>query len=106
MIYHLSAQRPPRAIANDLDIYFKMFNRNDFIDVIPLKPLKPLKKSDLDTLFENPLDEKLWMSYFPPEDFMFKGIDIGYMYDVTRYYIANEINLKLVVDLPIVSKLI
>lgn len=82
-------------IANDLDIYFKMFNRNDFIDVIPLKPLKPLKRADLDTLFENPLDEKLWMSYFPPENFLFKGMDIGYMYDVTRYYIANEINLKL-----------
>ncbi|MEM6764045.1 MAG: hypothetical protein AAF655_03940 [Bacteroidota bacterium] len=82
-------------IKNDIDNYFKMFERYDFIDVIPLKPLKPLSEEDLDNLLKNPQDEEIWLSYFPPEDFLFRGLGIGYMYDVSRYYIANEINLEL-----------
>lgn len=74
-----------------LEKHFKVQVVLDYIKTTPLKELKKLSKVQLHQLFNEWNNEQYWLKKFPPEDFVFEGLVIGYVQDVTEVEILSEL---------------
>ena len=66
-----------------LSRYFKLTGQPLFLDVNALGPLPKFDAQDLQRLLEQRFDEDVWTSKLPPDLFMFSGITLTTLMDVT-----------------------
>ncbi len=70
------------------------FNINvDYLEVKAVKPLKKLSDKQIHELLNNLSDGDLWMKYIPPENFVFEGLIIGFISDVTKEEILSTLKV-------------
>ncbi len=86
-----------------LEKHYKINIITDFINANPLKPLKKLDEKQIFQLLNEWDNKELWLKCFPPENFSFKGLVIGYLTDVTDVEIMSQLKVKLLED-PDTSK--
>ncbi|MCB0597420.1 MAG: hypothetical protein H6557_04535 [Lewinellaceae bacterium] len=67
-----------------LESYYRYNIVLDFVRIKPLKPLPELSRDQASELLDNLFDQDLWLQCFPPENFAFEGLVLGYMTDVTE----------------------
>lgn len=79
-----------------LEKHFKINVVLDHIKTTPLKELQPLSEIEIHKLFEEWGNEEYWLKHFPPEDFVFEGLVIGYIQDVTEVEVLSELKELLV----------
>ncbi len=78
-----------------LEKHFKINIITDFIKSIPLKPLKKLNEKQIFQLLNEWDNAELWLECFPPENFIFEGMVIGYLTEVTDVEIMSQLKVKL-----------
>ncbi len=78
-----------------LEKHYKINIITDFIDAISLKPLKKLSEKKIFQLLNEWDNADLWLESFPPENFEFEGLVIGYLTDVTDVEIMSQLKVKL-----------
>jgi GAF domain len=78
-----------------LEKYFQINIITDFIKVVPQKPLRKLNAKQIFRLLNGWDNKELWLKCFPPENFKFEGIVIGYLTDVTDVEIMSQLKVKL-----------
>ena len=79
-----------------LEKHYKINIITDFINVTSLKPLKKLSKKQIFQLLNEWDNADLWLECFPPENFLFEGLVIGYLSDVTDVEILSQLKAKIV----------
>jgi hypothetical protein len=79
-----------------LEKHYKINIITDFIKAIPLKPLKKLDEQQIFHLLNEWDNSELWLECFPPENFTFEGLVIGYLTDVTDVEILSLLKAKIV----------
>lgn len=62
----------------------------DYLEVKKVKPLKQLSPEQIHRLLNNLNDQQLWLEYIPPENFVFEGIVLGFISDVTKAEILSK----------------
>ncbi|MCB9266169.1 MAG: hypothetical protein H6558_14155 [Lewinellaceae bacterium] len=67
-----------------LERYFRLNIIMDFVRIKNLKPLPELNNRHFSELLNNLSDQSLWLEYFPPGHFAFEGMFLGYLTDVTK----------------------
>ena len=60
----------------------------DYIKTKPLKDIAELSEKQIHQLLNNWENDDIWLKHFPPENFVFEGMVIGYMQDVTDVEVA------------------
>lgn len=63
--------------------YFKVTGIIDFVGVAKTAPLPRLKKEVLKELAEQPFEFEVWKKLIPPENFLFSGVNLLSLMDVT-----------------------
>ncbi|MEL7122759.1 MAG: GAF domain-containing protein [Bacteroidota bacterium] len=81
-----------------LDKFFKINIILDYVETVALKPLQKLDQSDINKLYNEYDNEDYWLSKFPPEDFVFKGLVVGYIQDVTEAEVLSVMKKTLLSD--------
>ena len=81
-----------------LEKHYKINIITDFIKVNPLKSLKKLDEKQIFQLLNEWDNKALWLKCFPPENFSFEGLVIGYLTDVTDVEIMSQLKVKLLED--------
>lgn len=61
----------------------------DYIKTTPLKPLPELSDRQIYQLFNEWDNESYWLKHFPPTDYVFEGLVIGYIQDVTEVEVLS-----------------
>ena len=79
-----------------LERHFKVNIVLDFIKTTPLKEVKELECRQLYELLNKWDDEAYWLKSFPPEDYTFEGLVIGYIQDVTEVEVLSSLKELLV----------
>lgn len=79
-----------------LEYYYRFNMVTDFVQIKALRPLPELSSQQIDELLGNLYDQDLWLRYFPPEDFQFEGIILGYMTDVTESEVWSKLQEGLI----------
>lgn len=70
----------------------------DYIKTTSLKPKSKLDESQIHELFNEWDHEEFWLKHFPPEDFSFEGLVIGYIQDVTEVEVLSKMKEMLIDD--------
>ncbi len=78
-----------------LEKHYKINIITDFIKATLLKPLKKLNEQQIFQLLNEWDNTELWLDCFPPENFSFEGLVIGYLADVTDVEIMSQLKVKL-----------
>lgn len=73
-----------------LERYFKVNIIFDYIQTTSLKPLPIIGEAQMHQLFNEWDNEAYWLAQFPPDDFEFEGLVIGYIQDVTEAEVLSE----------------
>lgn len=81
-----------------LEKHYKINIITDFIKVTPLQPLKKLSARQIYQLYDEWDNTDFWLKCFPPENFNFEGIVIGYLTDVTDVEILSHMKEEIVKD--------
>ena len=79
-----------------IEKHFKINVITDFIKSIPLKPPKKLSEKQINKLLNEWDNTSLWLECFPPENFKFEGLVIGFLTDVTDVEIMSQLKVKLI----------
>lgn len=87
-----------RHVGTQLERHFRVNVVLDFIKTTPLNEVKPLGEYDLYKLYNEWENEAYWLDQFPPEDFVFEGLVIGYVQDVTEAEILSQMKEMLIGD--------
>ena len=74
-----------------MELHYKFDIHLDYLAVKAVQPLKPLDEKQIHQLLNNLHDEQLWLEYIPPENFVFAGMVIGYLSDVTKTEILSTL---------------
>lgn len=69
--------------------YFKVNIIFDYIKTSSLKPLPELDEEKMHQLFNEWENETYWLQQFPPDDFIFEGLIIGYIQEVTEQEVLS-----------------
>lgn len=80
----------------NLEKHFKMNVVLDFIKTTPLKEIEPLDERALHKLYGEWDNEQYWLERFPPEDYVFEGLVIGYIQDVTEVEVLSHMKEMLI----------
>ena len=83
-----------------LQKFYKINIIQDFVTAKNLKPLKKLSDRQLHDLLDDYENTELWKALLPPENFLFEGIVIGYLVDVTEVEILASIKELLLNEGP------
>ncbi|MEO1625423.1 MAG: GAF domain-containing protein [Bacteroidota bacterium] len=81
-----------------LEKHFKIKMVLDFIKTTPLKEIKELTEMEIYDLFNEWDNEEAWLEQFPPEDYLFEGLVVGYIQDVTEVEVLSQMKEMLVSD--------
>ncbi|MEM7574033.1 MAG: GAF domain-containing protein [Bacteroidota bacterium] len=81
-----------------LERHFKVNVVLEFIKTTPLKPVQELNGCDLHQLYNEWENEEYWLELFPPEDYTFDGLVVGYVQDVTEVEVLSEMKQMLITD--------
>ncbi|MEM6831939.1 MAG: hypothetical protein AAF551_15620, partial [Bacteroidota bacterium] len=81
-----------------LERHFKVNVILDFIKATPLKEVKELDAAQVHELFNEWDNEQFWLEHFPPEDFVFEGLVIGYIQDVTEVEVLSNMKEMMISD--------
>jgi len=80
---------------NGLERYYKARVVLDYIKVTPLNELKPLEEEQIFRLYNEWHNEAYWLEHFPPEDYAFEGLVIGFIEDVTEAEVLSEFKARM-----------
>ncbi|THH41211.1 GAF domain-containing protein [Neolewinella litorea] len=78
-----------------LNRYFKLTGNTQFIEVVPLGPLPDLPREQLQKLLDQDFDLESWMAALPPENFLFRGVTITTLVDITIEEATKRLQLSL-----------
>ena len=81
-----------------LEQHFKVNVVLEFIKTTPLKPFRELTGCELHALYNEWDNEEHWLKLFPPEDYTFEGLVVGYIQDVTETEVLSEMKEMLITD--------
>ncbi len=81
-----------------LERHFKVRIVLDYIRTTPRKELKLLDEHELHRLFNEWDNETYWLEQFPPEDYEFEGLVIGYIEDVTEAEVLSSLKEMMLSD--------
>ncbi|MBX2872279.1 MAG: GAF domain-containing protein [Saprospiraceae bacterium] len=73
-----------------MERHYKFDVHLDYLEVKKVKPLKKLTPEQIHQLLNNLNDHELWLEHIPPENFVFEGIIIGFISDVTKPEILSK----------------
>ncbi|NRB51309.1 MAG: GAF domain-containing protein [Saprospiraceae bacterium] len=73
-----------------MERHYKFDVHLDYLEVKKVKPLKKLDQEQIHRLLNNLNDHQLWLEYITPENFVFEGLVIGYISDVTKPEILSK----------------
>ncbi len=73
-----------------LEMHFKVNVILDYIKTTPKRELPDLSKAQIHQLFNEWDNEAYWLEHFPPGDFAFEGLVVGYVQDVTEVEVLSE----------------
>jgi len=79
-----------------LERYFKVNVVLDYIKTTPLKELDTLDELQIHQLFQEWGNEQYWLEHFPPGNFAFEGLVIGYIQDVTEVEVLSRMKEMMV----------
>jgi hypothetical protein len=79
-----------------LERHFKINVVLDYIKTKPLNALKALDEVQIHQLFEEWGNEQYWLEHFPPEDYVFEGLVVGYIQDVTEVEVLSQMKEMMV----------
>ena len=79
-----------------LEKHYKINIITDFIKSIPQKTPKKLSEKQINKLLNELDNTALWLECFPPENFTFEGLVIGYLTDVTDVEIMSQLKVRLI----------
>lgn len=68
----------------------------DYITTKPLNGLRALDEVQIHHLFEEWGNEQYWLEHFPPQDYAFEGLVIGYIQDVTEVEVLSQMKEMMV----------
>ena len=80
-----------RRLPERLEKHYQVSFITDFVEIKPQVPLPELNREQIYELLDNPRDEELWTSFFPPENFLFEGFVIGVWQDTSKTTIVSNI---------------
>ncbi len=81
-----------------LERHFKVRIVLDYIRTTPRQALKQLDEHALHRLFNECDNEAYWLEQFPPEDYEFEGLVIGYIEDVTEAEVLSSLKEMMLSD--------
>ncbi len=81
-----------------LEKHYKVNVVLDYIKTTPLKKLKKLDEAQIYQLLNEWENEQYWQECFPPEDFVFEGLVIGYIQDVTEVEVLSSMKEMMITD--------
>ncbi|WP_020536440.1 GAF domain-containing protein [Lewinella cohaerens] len=81
-----------------LERHFKINVVLDYVKTTPLNTLPPLNEVQIYQLFQEWGNEQYWLENFPPEDFSFEGLVIGYIQDVTEVEVLSRMKEMMVTE--------
>lgn len=83
---------------NLLKRYYKVQIVLDYIKTTPVRKIKKLSEAQRFQLYNEWGNEAYWLKQFPPEDFTFEGLVIGYIQDVTETEVLSELKAMMLSD--------
>ena len=81
-----------------LERHFKVQIVLDYIKTTPVRKVKKLSDAQVFQLFNEWGNEQYWLEQFPPEDFSFEGLVIGYIQDVTETEVLSTLKEMMLSD--------
>ncbi|NJB85641.1 GAF domain-containing protein [Lewinella marina] len=78
-----------------LNRYFKLTGNTQFIDVMPRGPLPELPRERLQNLLDQDFDVQDWMAALPPENFLFRGVTLTTLVDITIEESTKRLHISL-----------
>jgi hypothetical protein len=78
-----------------LEQHFTGEVNSDFVEVTPIKALPKLKAADIGILLKHLDDPERWLRTFPPDHFLFRGIMLTSLLNITRSYSLSQLEKSL-----------
>ena len=75
--------------------YFKLTGNSEFVEVINLAPLPDLDEHKLQKMQDQDFDIESWLNILPPENFLFRGISLATLTDMTIEESTKRIQFSL-----------
>ena len=79
-----------------LEYYYRYNIVTDFVRIKTIQPLPKLGPQEISELLDNLFDQQLWLERFPPDNFAFEGLVLGYMTDVTEAEVWSKMQEGLI----------
>lgn len=79
-----------------LERHFKINVVLDYIKTTPLQEPETLDELQIHQLFQKWGNEEYWLEHFPPENYAFEGLVIGYIQDVTEGEVLSRMKEMMV----------
>ncbi|MEM9836328.1 MAG: GAF domain-containing protein [Bacteroidota bacterium] len=79
-----------------LERHYKVNIVMDYIKTTPLQNIEELGECDLYKLYNQWENEDRWLEQFPPCDYVFEGLVVGYIQDVTETEVISQIKEMLI----------
>ncbi|MDX1478484.1 MAG: hypothetical protein R3301_12310, partial [Saprospiraceae bacterium] len=75
--------------------YFKLNGNSRLVDITTRTPLKAMESGQLERLLEQPFDQEEWFNVLPIDQFLFRGLSIVSLVDVTIEEATNRLQYLL-----------
>ena len=75
----------------NLEKYYKINVKLDFVKVRTLKEPPPLSKAQINLLLRNSHDSELWLKHLPTDTFQLEGFSVGNLFDITDIQVMSQL---------------
>ena len=81
--------------ANGILRHYRLLYNADFVDISKKSSAPDITEDDVALLLDNFANIELWKEKFPPQSYLFKGVIIANLFDVTTDYAISEFKTSL-----------